>query len=76
MAVAPPQQSSEAEAVQDQRGLLDKIEDFCSMPGFTDSISDFAAQHSQEFAIFTLSCKELLQKKKLVSADLVLFAFG
>ena len=50
MAVAPPQQSSEAEAVQDQRGLLDKIEDFCSMPDFTDSISDFAAQHSQEFA--------------------------
>ena len=36
--------------MQDQRGLLDKIEDFCSMPDFTDSISDFAAQHSQEFA--------------------------
>ena len=54
MAVASPSgpeaQSTQAASADASRGLLEKIEDFCSRPGFTDSISDFASQHSSEFA--------------------------
>ena len=54
MAVAPPSgseaQYTQATSADASRGLLEKIEDFCSRPGFTDSISDFASQHSSEFA--------------------------
>ena len=54
MAVAPPSGSeapyTQATAADAPRGLLEKIEDFCSRPCFTESISDFASQHSSEFA--------------------------
>ena len=54
MAVAPPSGSeapyTQAAAADAPRGLLEKIEDFCSRPTFTESISDFASQHSSEFA--------------------------
>ena len=54
MAVAPPSgseaQYTQAASTHAPRGLLEKIEDFCSRPGFTDSISDFASQHSAEFS--------------------------
>lgn len=54
MAVAPPSGSEspymQAAAADAPRGLLEKIEDFCSRPSFTDSISEFASQHSSEFA--------------------------
>ena len=54
MAVAPPSGSeapyTQAAAADAPRGLLEKIEDFCSRPCFTESISDFASQHSSEFA--------------------------
>ena len=54
MAVAPPSGSeapyTQAAAADAPRGLLEKIEDFCSRPCFTDSIADFATQHSSEFA--------------------------
>ena len=54
MAVAPPSGSeapyTHATAADAPRGLLEKIEDFCSRPCFTESISDFASQHSSEFA--------------------------
>ena len=32
------------------RGLLDKVEFFCSRPDFTDSVSGFASQHACAFA--------------------------
>lgn len=51
MAVATP--SSESEAVaqsSSQQGLLEKIEDFCSRPDFTESIATFSAEHAHEFA--------------------------
>ena len=54
MAVAPPSgseaQYTQAASTHAPRGLLEKIEDFYSRPGFTDSISDFASQHSAEFS--------------------------
>ena len=54
MAVAPPSGSeapyTQTAAADAPHGLLEKIEDFCSRPCFTESIADFASQHSSEFA--------------------------
>ena len=47
MAVPP---APAAEVADPQRGLLEKIEDFCCRPDFTDSIATFASEHAQEFA--------------------------
>ena len=46
---AGPSEASEAGSRVSQ-GLLEKIEDFCSRPDFTESIANFASEHAAEFA--------------------------
>lgn len=50
MAVAAASTEAEAVAQSSQQGLLEKIEDFCSRPEFTESIATFSAEHAHEFA--------------------------